>query len=270
MIRRHRMATFLADFFPVLLFFAAYKAWGLMPATAVLIVATLAQVAWSWSRHGRVNRMHVATAALVLVFGGITLLLNDELFIKWKPTVVNWLFAAGFLGSHWIGGRVMIRRIMESGIRLSDADWGRLNVAWALFFVALGVINLWVVYTFSTDTWVNFKLFGILGLTVLFALAQGFWIARRIVEPGRVERIEETLRAALPDAVVTVVDDSHKHVGHAGARDGRGHFSVTVVTPAFAGRPLLERHRMVYDALSEMLKTDIHALSIDAQTPKED
>lgn len=262
------MATILADFFPILLFFIAYKVWGLMAATGVLIVATLAQVAWSFSRHGRVNRMHLVTAGLVLVFGGITLLLNDELYIKWKPTVVNWLFAVGFLGSHRFGGKVLIRRIMEPGIRMNDRDWHRLNIAWVLFFVALGGANLWVVYMFSTEAWVNFKLFGMLGLTFSFALAQGFWIAGRVIEPTRLERIEDTLRATFTDAEVTVVDDSHKHVGHPGARDGRGHFSVTVITEAFAGRPVLERHRMVYDALSEMLKTDIHALSIDAQTPK--
>lgn len=263
------MTTILADFFPILLFFVAYKVWGLMVATAVLIVATLAQVAWSYFRRGRVNRTLLMTAGLVLVFGGITLLLNDELFIKWKPTVVNWLFALGFLGSHWLGNRVLIRRIMEPGIRMHNQAWLQLNLAWALFFVVLGAINLWVVYTFSTDVWVNFKLFGMLGLTLAFALAQGFWIAGRVIEPSRLERIEDALRQAFADAEVTVVDDSHKHVGHAGARDGRGHFSVSVVTGAFDGQPLLQRHRMVYDALSELLKTDIHALSIDAQTPKE-
>lgn len=269
MIRRHCMTTILVDFFPVLLFFAAYKVWGLMTATAVLIVATMAQVAWSWMRRRRVNRMHIVTAGLVLVFGGITLLLNDELFIKWKPTVVNWLFAMAFIGSHLFGDRVLIRRIMEPGIRMRDTDWFRLNLAWVAFFVLLGTLNLWVVYAFSTDAWVNFKLFGMLGLTILFALAQGFWMAQRVIEPSRPERIEQALRAAFTDAEVSVRDDSHMHVGHAGARDGRGHFFVTVVTADFAGRPVLERHRMVYDALSDMLTTDIHALSIDAQSPKE-
>jgi len=182
MIPPHRMVTLLFDFFPVLLFFAAFKVWGLMVATAVLIVATIAQTAWSWVRTRTVNRTHLLTAGLVLVFGGLTLWLDDEVFIKWKPTVVYWLFAIAFLGSQWVGEKPIIRRIMESGIRLPYAIWGRLNAAWAVFFVALGVLNLWVAFNFSTDLWVNFKLFGLLGLTLGFALLQGFYVAHHAEE----------------------------------------------------------------------------------------
>jgi intracellular septation protein len=187
MIPAHLMAAFLFDFFPVLLFFAAFKVWDLMVATAVLIVATLLQTAWSWWHKGKVNRMHLLTAVLVLVFGGITLLLEDEIFIKWKPTVVNWLFAAAFLGSQWLaGGKPLIRRMMEHGIALPDAIWLRLNMAWSAFFLLLGGLNLCVVHTFDTATWVNFKLFGMVGLTVAFAFAQGFYMVRHVedrVEP---------------------------------------------------------------------------------------
>ncbi len=182
MIPAHRMATLLFDFFPVLLFFAAFKVWGLMVATAVLIVATLAQTAWSWFRTRTVNRTHLLTAGLVLVFGGLTLWLDDEVFIKWKPTVVYWLFAIAFVGSQWVGEKPIIRRIMESGIQLPNPIWLRLNVAWAVFFVGLGFLNLWVAFNFSTDLWVNFKLFGLLGLTVGFAVLQGFYIASHAVE----------------------------------------------------------------------------------------
>lgn len=192
MIRALRMAKFLFDFFPVLLFFAAFKVWGLMAATAVLIAATLAQTAWSWWRRGKVETMHLLTAALVLVFGGITLALDDEMFIKWKPTVINWLFAAAFLGSQWLGGgKPVIRRLMEHGITLPGPVWTRLNLAWVAFFAAVGALNLWVVYNFDTDTWVNFKLFGILGLTFAFALAQGFYIARHAEEKIAEEKSEE-------------------------------------------------------------------------------
>lgn len=168
----------LLDFLPVLLFFAAYKLWGLMAATAVLIVTTVVMAAISWVKTRRVNHMQLTAAALVLVFGGITLILEDEMWIKWKPTVVNWLFAVAFLASQWVTSQPLVRRLFGSGLALPDRVWTQLNLAWVVFFVAMGGLNLWVAYAFDTDTWVNFKLFGLLGLTVVFAIAQGFYIAR--------------------------------------------------------------------------------------------
>ncbi len=177
----------LIDFLPVLLFFVAYKLWGLMTATAVLIVATTVLAGVAWVRTRTVNTMQLTAAALVLVFGGITLALDDEIWIKWKPTVVNWLFAVAFLASRWLGSRPLVRRLFGGGVTLPDPVWNRLNLAWVVFFAAMGGINLWVAQVFDTDTWVNFKLFGMLGLTLLFALAQGVYITRHMVpgdEPG--------------------------------------------------------------------------------------
>ncbi len=184
---------FLYDFFPVLLFFAAYKAYDIYVATGVIIVASLAQISIHWLRHRKVNRMHLTTAVLVTVFGGITLALKDPVFIKWKPTVVNWLFAAVFLGSQFIGRKPVVQRMMEgiqqeadeaeegaAGLPLSDKDWRTLNSMWWVFFTLLGFINLYVVYNYSENTWVNFKLFGMVGLTLVFAVLQGIWIARRL------------------------------------------------------------------------------------------
>ncbi len=168
----------LLDFLPVLLFFATYKLWGLMVATAVLIVVTVVMAVVTWLRTRQVNHMQLTAAALVLVFGGITLILEDEMWIKWKPTVVNWLFAAAFLASQWVTSQPLVRRLFGSGLSLPDRVWTQLNLAWVVFFVAMGGLNLWVAYAFDTDTWVNFKLFGLLGLTVVFAVAQGFYIAR--------------------------------------------------------------------------------------------
>lgn len=172
----------LFDLFPVLLFFIAFKVSGgdVYIATGVAIVAGVLQLAIQWLRVRRLETMHLVTLALLVLFGGATLLLHDEMFIKWKPTAVNWLFAAAFLGSHFIGKRLLMQRVLGHSVELPQTIWWRLNLAWGLFFVAVGLINLWVVYNFATETWVNFKLFGILGLTVAFAVAQSFYIMRYI------------------------------------------------------------------------------------------
>jgi len=175
----------LFDFFPVVLFFITFKMHddtnqGILMATAVIIVATIVQVAISWMMSRKVESMHVITLVLVVTFGGITLLLEDEIFIKWKPTVVNWLFALAFLGSEYIGKKSFIRRLMEGNINLPDPVWKRLNLAWVGFFLVAGALNLYVVYNFDTDTWVNFKLFGLLALTVVFMVLQGLYLMRHV------------------------------------------------------------------------------------------
>lgn len=174
--------TLLIDLLPVLLFFVAYKVAGLMPATAVLIVVTLALAAVNWLRTRSVNRLQLVTAAAVLVFGGITLALDNELFIKWKPSVVYWLFAAVFAGSHFIGREPVVKRLLGGAVELPAAVWTRLSLSWVAFFVAVGALNLWVAYRYDTDTWVNFKLFAALGLPLLFVLAVGFYVSRHAQE----------------------------------------------------------------------------------------
>ena len=147
-------------------------------ATAVLIIASLLQTSVHWLMHRRFEKMHVITLVLVCVFGGLTLILQDEMFIKWKPTVINWLFAIAFLGSQFIGEKPIIQRMMGDHIVLPIHIWLRLNVAWSIFFISLGIINLYVIYNFDTETWVNFKLFGLLGLTFVFVIAQSLYLAR--------------------------------------------------------------------------------------------
>ena len=168
----------LFDFLPILLFFIAYKLGGIYTATAVAIAASFLQVGASWLKHRRVENMHLITLALLVVFGGLTLFLQDETFIKWKPSVINWLFGLVFLGSQFIGAKPLVQRMMSGSISLPDPVWGRLNLAWSLFFIALGFANLYVMANFDTDTWVDFKLFGMTGLTLLFMLAQGLFLAR--------------------------------------------------------------------------------------------
>jgi intracellular septation protein len=175
----------LFDFFPVIAFFITYKVTGnLFVATGVIIVSVIAQTAWQWFRHRKVSSMALISGALVLVFGGLTLLIHDKVFIQWKVTAVNWLFAVAFLASRFFGDKLLIERMMGENVQLESALWQKLNWAWIGFFTALGFINLYVAYNFTEATWVNFKLFGMLGLTVVFALAQAFWLSSKMPPEG--------------------------------------------------------------------------------------
>lgn len=174
----------LFDFLPLIAFFVAYKFAGIYTATAVIIVATVIQVSIHWLRTRRVNPMHVVSAGLVLTFGGLTLWIHDTAFIMWKPTVLNWLFAAAFLVSLWrrFGDRPLIQRLMtatDAGFDLSPTLWRRLNWMWIGFFTVMGAANLAAFSYLDEATWVNFKVFGLFGLTAVFIVAQGFWIASR-------------------------------------------------------------------------------------------
>jgi len=171
---------FLFDIFPVALFFVAYKMYDIYVATAVAIVSSVLQVAWFWLKYRRIETMHIVTMILIIVFGGATLILQDEMFIKWKPTILNWAFAIAFIASQYIGRKPIIQRMLSSSMDLPNPIWIKLNILWALFFFALGLINIYVIYNFDTDTWVNFKLFGMTGLTFIFVIFQSLYISRYI------------------------------------------------------------------------------------------
>ena len=177
----------LFDFFPILLFFIAYKTYDIYAATIVAIAASFIQVAVFWLKHRRFENMHLITFVIIAVFGGAPLLLQDELFIKWKPTVLNWIFGIVLLGSRFFSKTTLIERMMSANIQLPNPVWAKLNNSWAAFFILLGMVNLFVVYHYDTDTWVNFKLFGMLGLTLLFVFAQALYMARHLQEPSKVK-----------------------------------------------------------------------------------
>jgi intracellular septation protein len=175
---------FLFDLFPVLLFFVAFKVAGIYVATAVAIVASALQVGWVLARGGKVTNMQWTGLAIIVVFGGATLLLRDETFIKWKPTVLYGLAGGAFLGALAFG-KNLIKAVMAEGIELPEPIWFKLCVAWGVFFLLQGALNLWVAYTFSTDTWVNFKLFGAMGLMLLFVIAQALWLSRHLPDEAK-------------------------------------------------------------------------------------
>ncbi len=169
----------LVDFLPIIVFFVTYKIAGMYVATGAIIVAMAIQILFQWLKTGTVNKMLLISGILVAFFGGITLILRNPIFIQWKPTVVNWLFAAAFLGSRYIGTQTLTERVMGQAIELERVMWRQLNFLWVANFSFLGAANLYVVYNFDEATWVNFKLFGMLGLTLLMVLIQVLWIASR-------------------------------------------------------------------------------------------
>jgi intracellular septation protein len=196
----------LFDLLPVILFFVSYKIalaneitalelasrWlgdniaptqaPILLATAVAILATFAQIFIVWLRHRKVDTMLWVSLAIIVVFGGATLLFHNPTFIKWKPTALYWAFGGVLIVSGGLFRRNLIRKMLEGQVQLPDPIWGRLNLAWAGFFLGMGALNLYVAYNFSEEAWVNFKLFGGMGLMLIFVLAQGFYLSRHIDE----------------------------------------------------------------------------------------
>lgn len=200
---------FLFDLFPVILFFATFK-WGeshtdvaqsivsqylsgivsggavlasqapILLATALAIVATFAQIGYLLARRRHVDTMLWVSLGIIVVFGGATIYFHNENFIKWKPTVLYWFFAAALMLSNALAGKNLMRSMMGKQITLPDPVWRKLNLAWTLFFIVLGFVNLYVAFSFSTAVWVNFKLFGFMGLMVAFIIAQSVILSRHM------------------------------------------------------------------------------------------
>ncbi len=170
----------LFDFFPVLLFFVAFKLYGIYAATAVAIGASFAQIGWLWLRGRKIHNMLWVSLGVITVFGGATLLFGNETFIKWKPTVLYWLFASTLTISFLLFRKNLVRSMMEQQVSLPDEVWRRLLASWIGFFAAMGVLNLYVAYNYSTDAWVTFKLFGGIGLMLVFVLLQALMLARHV------------------------------------------------------------------------------------------
>lgn len=170
----------LLDFFPIILFFVAFKLWGIYAATAVAIAATVLQIGYLRYKHGKVEPMQWLSLGVIVLFGGATLLAQSETFIKWKPTVLYWLMGGTLLVGQVLFQKNFIKHLMGAQVQLPESVWRTLNWAWAVFFGAMGALNLWVAYQFDTDTWVNFKLFGGMGLMLVFVIGQALYLGRYI------------------------------------------------------------------------------------------
>lgn len=173
---------FFYDLTPLLIFFAAYKLYGIFIATATAITVTALQVAFTLARRKKPEVMHLVTLAMVSILGSATLLLRNEMFIKWKPTAVYWLLASLFAGSPRFLQKNLVKKLLEKSLSLPEKAWLTLNRSWYSFFFLMGTINLVLIYMVDTDTWVNFKLFGTLALTLVFVIVQGLLVSRYIGE----------------------------------------------------------------------------------------
>jgi len=171
---------FLFDLFPVILFFVAFKFGDIFLATGVAIAATFGQIAWVWFKHRKVDTMLWVSLVIVTFFGSMTLIFHDETFIKWKPTVLYWAFAAGLLIGRLYFKKNLIRTLLAEQMKLPEPVWEQLNWSWVGFFMFMGFANLAVAFAFnlSTDVWVNFKLFGGMGLMFVFVIIQGLILAK--------------------------------------------------------------------------------------------
>ena len=186
----------LYDLVPLLLFFAAFQLYDIYVATAVAIAAAFVQVGAQWLARRRFETMPLITLGVLVVFGGLTLALRDDTFIRWKPTIVYWLLGGVLLASQWIGRAPLLERLLGGQIALPAAVWARQNLTWALFFLALGALNLYVAFYFRPELdaavrqeiWVNFKVFGLLALTIAFMLVQGMLLARHLNAPSANDR----------------------------------------------------------------------------------
>ena len=170
----------LIDFFPIILFFAAFKFAGIYVATGVAIAATVVQIIYLRLRNGKVEPMQWVSLAVIVLFGGATLIAHNEEFIKWKPSVLYWLMGAVLAGGLLFFRKNFIKSLMGTQMELPDPVWRTLCWAWALFFAGMGVLKLWVAFNFDTDTWVNFKLFGGMGLMLVFVVGQALYLSRHM------------------------------------------------------------------------------------------
>ena len=166
----------IVDYIPILFFVGAYFYEDIFFATAVLMAVMPIVLIVQWLINRKVNKIYLASTVLVLILGGITLAFRNPTFLYWKPTVLNWAIAIAFLGSQWIGDKPMVKRMLGTAASLSEPQWARLNQMWVAFFLIVGTVNLYVAYNFSEAFWVKFKLFGMLGITILFVIIQSVWL----------------------------------------------------------------------------------------------
>lgn len=170
------MKNIFYDYFPVIAFFVVYKLWGIYAATATIMGTGLLQLLLDRIIYKKIELKHLITTIILVVFGTLTLIFHDPMFIKWKVTAVYWALALAFLFTQWFTKKPLIQTLLTGSFEVPRAVWRRLNFSWAIFFLAMSFANLYVMYHYDTNTWVNFKLFGTLSATLVFAFVQGIFI----------------------------------------------------------------------------------------------
>jgi intracellular septation protein len=264
----------LLEFSPLIIFLVVFEFFGIYWATAALMVACVLLLAVHRLRSGEFKTMHVITVAVLLPLGSATLLMHDHRFIQWKPTVLLGLGAAAFLGSMVVGQQPLARRMLEGvfnePLQVRARTWLMINLLWVGWLALLAAANLYVAWNFTESAWVHFKVYGITLALFVFMLPQVFWLSgktKTAQSDRREQRLRERLESRFAPVRLSIEDESHLHAGHAGAAGGLGHFRVTIVAEAFRGVSPVARHRLVYAAVDDLLKTDIHALAIEASPP---
>lgn len=179
------MKKFLFDLFPLILFFVAYRIADIYVATAVAMAAVVLQILWIKLSRKPIETMHWVNLVVIVVFGGATLWLQNEAFIKWKPTVLYWLFGGVLLVSKYVLDRNLMQKLLGEKVTMPGSAWDKLNLSWALFFVAAGALNLFVAFSglFTESQWVNFKVFGLMALLIVFVIAQSIWLGKHMQQP---------------------------------------------------------------------------------------
>lgn len=195
------MLKFIYDFLPIIIFFGTYKLTDndIYAATTAAIIATLIHSAIQWFMHKKLENQHVINLVVILFFGSLTLLFQDDTFIKWKVTVINWIFGLVLLGSQFVGKKNIIQRQLDEAIQLPESIWVRLNMMWVAFFMFCGLLNLYVAFYYGAELtaearqaiWVDFKMYGMLGLTFAFMIFQIFYLQRHILVEEIIEDISE-------------------------------------------------------------------------------
>jgi len=172
----------LIEYVPIIIFLVAYFHSGIFFATKALMVAMPLGFSIQWLITKKINKIYLGSTILILILGGATLFFRNPIFLYWKPTALNWLIALIFYGSHWIGKKTIIERMLAHAISLTDSQWKKLSFSWIGFFLFSGAVNIYVAYNFSEEFWVKFKLFGLFGITLIFVIIQSIWINKLTVE----------------------------------------------------------------------------------------
>jgi intracellular septation protein len=188
------MKKFLFDLFPLILFFVAYRFADIYVATAVAIAAAVLQILWIKLTRKPIETMHWVNFAVIVFFGGATLWLQNEAFIKWKPTVLYWLFGVVLLVSQYLLGKNLMQKLLGTKVSMPDLAWNKLNLSWALFFMIAGGLNLFVAFSglFTESQWVNFKVFGLMALLIVFVIAQSIWLGKHMQQDEATDALPTT------------------------------------------------------------------------------